>query len=76
MRLKHIWTVRYMPMAERIGRTIDWSALATATHLPKRIRYWTTVTEIAKATKDSQAATVANISVDYVLNHLEGGPKD
>lgn len=73
MRLKTIWTLPSMSMAERFRRTFDWGALATARRLPKRVRYWATMTEISKATRDS--SDIMATPLDQVLKKLEGGPK-
>jgi hypothetical protein len=53
VKLKTIWTMPAMAFKERINRTKEWAALAVAVMLPKRVRYWVTVSEIAKATIDS-----------------------
>ena len=53
MRLKTIWTIPSMSLLERLRRSNDWGAMTIAAHLPKRIRYWTTILEVAKATKSS-----------------------
>lgn len=45
MRLTTIWTLKGMPLKERIRRTKDRLALSFAIQLPARVRYWVVVLE-------------------------------
>jgi hypothetical protein len=74
MRLKTIWSIPSMSTMERFRRTVDWGAMTTASKLPKRIRYWATVLEIAKATRGEQRH-VMGVPLQDILKNLEGGPK-
>lgn len=40
MRLSTIWTLKGMPLRERLNRTGEYVASTIAYHLPKRIAYW------------------------------------
>lgn len=73
MRLKTIWTIPSMSMAERLRRTVDWSAMKTAKVLPSRVRYWVTLIEIAKATETSPH--IPATPLEDILKNLQGGPK-
>lgn len=53
MRFWTIWTLPGLPLYERIHRTKDWLALETGLRLPLRLRYWTTMMMLGKATKTS-----------------------
>lgn len=69
MRLSTIWTLQGMSTIEKLRRTRDWGAMEIAAHLPKRIRYWTTVQELGRATMTS--ANVPATTVDEVLQKLD-----
>lgn len=53
MRFKTIWTMPASTIRERLRRTRDWAAQAVAARLPLRIRYWTTLQEVGRATMSS-----------------------
>lgn len=72
VRLKTIWTIPAMTIAERIRRTGDWSARKAAAHLPKRVRYWAFVQVGGKAIPES--AVVPDQLFMDVLARVEGGP--
>lgn len=76
MKFTTIWTLRGLPLRERINRTLDLWAMCTADWLPKRVTYWITIRQIAKATMTSQ--NVPATSLDNVLQNLgnvrEGKP--
>jgi hypothetical protein len=69
MRLTTIWSVPAMSFGERLRRTRDWSAAEFGRHLPKRIRYFVTMSEIGKATMKSP--NIPATPLDYVLTHLD-----
>lgn len=69
MRLRTIWTIHNMPILERLRRTNEWLALSTARRLPGRVRYWATMTEIAKATRTSPH--IPATPLDEVLKNLD-----
>lgn len=77
MKLKTIWSLRSMSMGERLARSVDWLYFEIASKLPKRIRYWTAMQAIGKATNTGPYATsdVMTTPLDEILKHLEGGPK-
>jgi hypothetical protein len=54
---------------ERLRRTKEWAFMETARRLPRRIRYWVTIQEIAKATIDSK--NVPATPIDEVLKRLD-----
>lgn len=68
MRLRAIWTIPAMTLAERLRRTRDWAAMAVAARLPLRIRYWVTIQMVGKATMSSP--NVPATPLDEVLRHL------
>jgi len=53
MRLSTIWTLPSMPLMERLRRTQEWATMEFASRLPKRVKYWVTIQEIARTTRDS-----------------------
>jgi hypothetical protein len=69
MRLKTIWTIPGMKTAERLHRTLEWSAQVAASRLPLRVRYWATIQEIGKATRDSE--NVPATRLDEILYNLD-----
>lgn len=69
MRLSTIWTLHNMSTMERLRRTREWAVIEIASKLPKRIRYWVTIQEIAKATMDSP--NIPATPLDYVLKKLD-----
>lgn len=68
MRFTTIWTIPAMSFRERLKRTRDWSAMKIAGALPLRVRYWTTVREIGKATKNNE--DVLAMQLGEILNNL------
>lgn len=68
MRFWTIWTLRALPLKERLRRTRDWAAMEIGARLPIRVRYWVTLKEIGHATKESP--NVPATPLDYVLQHL------
>jgi hypothetical protein len=73
MKLSTIWSSQYMSTTERFRRSFEWGAMTTARHLPKRIRYWTTLIEIGKAVRDSP--DIPATPLGQILKNLQGGPK-
>jgi hypothetical protein len=68
MILRTIWTLRGLPLKERLARTRDSLASSIGGHLPLRIRYWVTLQEIGHAT--AKSPNVPATPLDYVLQHL------
>lgn len=73
MRLRTIWTIPAMDFSERCRRSTDWAAQMTVMLLPKRVRYWTTMMALAKATRESH--NVPATPLDEVLANMEGAPR-
>jgi hypothetical protein len=73
MRFITIWSFPGVPLRERIERTKDLWSMCVDNILPKRVRYWVTIREIAKATMTSQ--NVPATSLDNILDNL-GNLKD
>lgn len=69
MRLRTIWTAPKIALSERLSRTSDWFALEVATRLPRRVRYWVTLGEIGKATRNSK--DIPATPLDEILKHME-----
>lgn len=69
MRLKTIWTIPSMSTMERLRRTREWATMEVARRLPKRLRYWVTMQEIAKATRNSP--NIPATQLDEVLKNLD-----
>lgn len=73
MRFTTIWGMPSLPLKERISRTRDWIAQEVAHRLPVRIRYWSTMQALAKATMGSP--NVPETPLDDILRKLEA-PKN
>lgn len=69
MRFWTIWTIPAMSIKERLKRTRDWAAMEFGARLPKRIRYWVTMKEIAHATRNSK--NIPATPLDEVLRNLD-----
>lgn len=69
MRLISIWTLPASTFRERLRRTRDWAAQKIAHRLPKRVRYWTTIQEVARATMTSR--NVPATPLTEVLDKLD-----
>lgn len=69
MRFRTIWTLKGLPMRERLIRTREWAAMEFGSRLPLRVRYWVTMQELAKATRDS--SDIPGTSLNEILDHLE-----
>lgn len=68
MKLTTIWTIGAMTMSERIRRTRDWAAQKVAAALPRRVRYWSTIGDLAAATIDSR--NVPATPLDEVMRKI------
>lgn len=68
MRLSTIWSIPSMSTMERLRRTREWANMALAAKLPRRLRYWVTILEIAKATKESP--NIPATPLDEILENL------
>lgn len=53
MRFCTIWSLRGLPLIERLRRTRDWGAMTIGAKLPLRLRYWITILELGHATAKS-----------------------
>lgn len=73
MKLRTIWTLRGLPLRERLQRTPDALALAAVRFIPARVRYWTAMRGIAAATTDSP--DIPATPLDAILKNLPGGPR-
>ena len=69
MRFWTIITMRAMTPKERFYRLRDWAAMTVALKLPLRVRYWVTLLEIGKATKNS--LNVPATPLDDVVKNLD-----
>lgn len=69
MRLKLIWTIPSMSTMERLRRTREWATMELARRLPRRLRYWVTMMEIAKATRTS--SDIPATPLDDILMNLQ-----
>lgn len=69
MRLRTIWTLPDMRLSERLRRTREWGNWQLTAILPRRLRYYTTLGEIAKATRDSK--NIPATPLDEILRNLE-----
>lgn len=58
-----------MSFVERCRRTRDWAALSSVKFIPKRIRYWTVISEVGKATMKSPNVPATPLS--EILNNLD-----
>lgn len=74
MRFTSIWFPGYpMALKEKIDRTKDLWSMNVDSILPKRVRYWVALREIAKATTTSQ--NIPATTLDNILTNL-GNVKD
>lgn len=73
MRFSSIWSLPGLPLTERLVRTRDWAAQELAGRLPRRLRYWVTMLDLAKATKDSP--NILATTLDEILRKLDA-PKN
>lgn len=72
MRFWTIWTmpVKAMGMKERMLRTREWAAMEAARKLlPKRVRYWCAIQEMAKTVPDN--ANVPGFPLEEILKKLD-----
>lgn len=71
MRLKTIWTIPAMSTMERLRRTREWATMKVANRLPKDIRYWVVIQELAKASKDSPNRHIMATPIEDILKNME-----
>jgi hypothetical protein len=69
MRLSTIWSIPCMSTMERLRRTREWANMEVASRLPQRLRYWVTMMEIAKATRNSP--NIPGTPLDEILKNLQ-----
>lgn len=73
MRFKTIITLPAATTREKASRLADWIAQKVAGALPARVRYWTTMNALARATMDRRGDVMAT-PLDEILRGLDGGP--
>lgn len=73
MKLSTIWSMPAMSYAEKFRQTFDLGAQKWASKLPKRVKYWAAVQQIAKTPKRDEV--VPDIKLSDILSRLEGGPR-
>lgn len=72
MKLKTIWTLRSMRLRERFNRTGEWSLMAIAHRLPRRLAYWSFIDSGVRAMGDHDV--VPEVRYTDLLQRLDGGP--
>jgi hypothetical protein len=73
VKLTTIWTMRGTTLGWRIKQTGDTLALRTASHLPKRVKYWAFVLVGTKAMDDNEI--VSDLRFVDLMERAEGAPK-
>jgi hypothetical protein len=68
MRFRTIWSLRGLPLSERLRRTRDWAAMTIGAKLPLRIRFWVTMLEIGHAT--AKSPNVPATPLDDILHNM------
>lgn len=69
MKFWTIWTLPASTLRERLRRTRDWAAQKAAAALPKRVRYWSTMSDLVKATS-SYKGEMMGMPLDEVLRGI------
>lgn len=69
MRLATIWSIPAMSTMERLRRTREWANIKVAEMLPQRLKYWVTMLELAKATRESKE--IPATPFDEILKNLQ-----
>jgi hypothetical protein len=69
MRFRTIWSIPAMTLTERLRRTRDWAAMKVAAALPQRVKFWCTMLEIGKATRESM--NIPGTPLEEILRNLE-----
>jgi hypothetical protein len=59
-----------MSLRERINRLGEWSVMAVAWRLPRRLLYWASVRAIVAAAGDGNPADVKSVDI---LKHMDHG---
>lgn len=73
MKLSTIWSLPAMSYSDRVRLSKEALYLSIAHRLPSKLRYWVTIAELGKATRDS--ANIPATPLSDILEKLEGGPK-
>lgn len=68
MRFRTIWSLRGLPLRERLARTRDWAAMTIGAKLPLRIRFWIAIQETGYAVRNSK--NIPATPFDEVLKNL------
>lgn len=68
MRFWTIWTLPACTIREKLRRTRDWAAQRVGSFLPQRVRYFVTLREIARATRESK--NIPATPLEDVLRNL------
>lgn len=75
MNLRTIWALHMaMPLPERLRRTREWAAQKIAAHfIPKRIKYWVTVQQMAKVSTKApfQHWNPMSLTVQEIMEHMD-----
>lgn len=73
MNFKTIWTLRGLPLKERLLRTRDWAAIKVAVNLPVRVRYWSAVCTMAGVSTKPPLDTrePMGITVEEVMTNMD-----
>jgi hypothetical protein len=69
VKLTTIWTLPASTLRERLRRTRDWVAQKAASALPRRVRYWSTMGDLVKATS-GHSGEIPAMTLDEVLRKL------
>jgi hypothetical protein len=75
MRLTTIWTLRGMPLRERLGRTGEWIVQTIAHRLPRRLAYWSFIDSTARYSSRNPNAIVPSIAAIDVIAEFPGVPE-
>lgn len=54
MKLRTIWTMRYMSLRERLNRTSEWFWRTLAHRLPRKLAYWSFIDSGVRVIKDDE----------------------
>ena len=68
MKLTTIWTLRGMPLRERLARTVEWAVQSAAHRLPRRLAYWSYIDTTARYTFDHPTAPVVELPALEVVD--------
>ena len=75
MRLTTIWTLRGMPLGERLDRTGEWIVQTIAHRMPRRLAYWSYIDSTARYSSRNPNAIVPSIAALDVIAEFPGVPE-